>query len=188
MADRTGYWLVILFIVSLILFSATGIYGIYEYNMKSKSNENWKSTPEYRHFMEKMNLLSLPAVVLMMGSLAICIPRRLISTGYISLIVGIILLIFIIYLVIYPLKIALGIFFLSLLLIQIVVLILTIMDRNLIYRKGMRMSRIGSALLHLSLTLFLVDITIVGSGLHLAVFWIAGAGFMVGSIMSFYGG
>jgi len=187
MGDRSGYWLTLMLIASLILFSVTGIYGIYEYNKESRLNKNWRLTSGYREFIGKMNLLSVPAIILMMASLAICIPRRIINPRYMALVTGVVVSIFVVYLLIYPLRLALGVFFLSLLFIQLIVLFFTIAGKELIYRKDIRLARIGSALLHFSLTLFLVDVTIVGSEMHMALFWLAGAGFMTGNIMSFYG-
>ena len=187
MADRLGYYFIVLLVLSLILFSVVGFYGIYEYEKNSRTIKNWRTSSEYGNFIQKMNLLSVPATVLMLASLAICIPRRVLTLKPLIMITGIILAVFVIYLIIYPLKLALGVFFLSLLVIQGAVLILTLSGKHVLYKKDIWIKKTGSALLHFSLTLFLVDITIMDSRYHLAVFWVAGAGFMLGNIMSFYG-
>jgi hypothetical protein len=182
------FQLIVILIVSMMLFSAAGLYGIYAYQKESRENPGWVNSPEHKRFISKMNGATIPAVVLLFLSLALCIPKRVFNRYILKWIAVVIGGIFAIYTFLLDLKVAFVTFMVLLIGIQTVSLLLIIYRKPVFYRKSGHMVQIGSALLHLGITILILYLAVLSEYSNtISVFWIASILFMGGSLMSFYG-
>lgn len=137
-----------------------------------------------------MNLLALPAVVSLMLLLTACIPRRLVGGDDIVRVAGAVVLVSAAIGAISGLVAGLAALLMATVGVQTVSLAETVRGSELNYRKEGRVTRVGSALLHLGIVILFLDLVAVSkaSPYHLPVFWASTSAFMAGSLLSFFPG
>lgn len=185
---KTGsydYYLILATVVVLFLISAICIYGMFSFKIAQIQNMpvTLKTT-----YMERMNTIVTPFLIMLILILGICIPKRLLPTAWLNrfavLLAG--LLLAAIWLKGLPAGLIL-ILCLSLVL-QLTVLALAIAgSEQLVFEKKGYWVRTGSSLLHLGLILFILDIFFYKNiKLHLLLFWITTLTTVLGLLFCFY--
>ncbi len=183
------YGLIIL--TTLVLFSIglVCVYGIAYYNYLAV-NPQWQYTPLYIQYIDNMNLFLYPFLILLLISLGLCIPKRLleqdilIKFGVLVLGVTIILTFF------SGIETSLGFILAIMTGVQCVVLILTIKKSKTVrFEKEGYIVRLGSVLLHLGVVILIFNfVTFRENPFHISIFWMGTLLVIAGNIFSFYPG
>jgi hypothetical protein len=171
----------------LLALGMVSLYGIYDYAREAGTNPGFAYSPAYLTFMQKMDRLAFPPAVVFILLLALCIPKRILPERYlIPLSAALLTAAFALYTRDY--RLALGVVLLSALLLQLLVLALTLLGRELHFMKHSFGKRVGSALIHLGV--LAVALSIVQPSWVLAdplsVFWSATAAITAGMLLLFY--
>jgi hypothetical protein len=184
-AHRAVGWdlaLVLLTAVTLAAFGVLALWGMFYYKSHAV-RADW-SVPA---FQEMMNRLAAPLVVLLIVWLVLCIPKRLLSRrallGYSAVMVAI-------GLAALPyggVRFALGLVLGLSALLQVVILALVLGGARLRFAGRGIALRSGSALLHLGIVLFTLDlVALQGSPWHIPLFWVATGLLTAGCLLTFY--
>jgi hypothetical protein len=181
--------MLILTILALFAIGAISFYSIGLYNFKTRENPNWIKTEEHVTYMEEMNNLVYPCVIVLIVVLGMCIPRRVVPRPVLkNFSIGLLGVVFLFY-AFGGLLFSLG-FLLGLgILIQSVSLLLTLIKKGrLAYEKKAYSAQLGSAFLHLGIVVLLFDLALMqGHAYHIHIFWASTALLTLGMLMSFYG-
>jgi len=168
-------------------FGALSLYGIFDYAQKSRSIEDFTSSPYYSSYLEKMDTLAYPLTVALVILLSLCIPKRLVpekrmvSLSFILL--GLAMLSYL-----RSLEFSLGLLLVFALVVQLGVLILTLSGMKLRFLSISYYRKLGSTLVHLgivAIALTLVQPTWLYFE-HLKVFWFSTFLIALGMVLIFY--
>ncbi len=182
------FFLALISILLLALIGTVSLYGTGYSWLASLNDPDWTSSFLYSWYLERMNNIAAPLVILLVIVLGLCIPKRLLSRTMMLLVSGLILAFgFSLALLSQPLHglafiLAIGI------IIQLIVLILLILRVGVLHfeREGF-LASFGSSLLHLGFVAFLADFILLQDWYyHLTIFWISASLIVLGSIFSFY--
>lgn len=148
----------------------------------------WASTGEPA-FIAGMNVIAAPLVVVLVVLMGLCVPKRLISRmALVWASAGMLAAGIAAWLVTASLTIGLAVYLALASLIQVAVAVLTVAGvRGPSYLTEGRLTKTGSALLHLGFVVFgIVVVALQRSSFMLPVFWVAAGLIMVGTVLSFY--
>lgn len=181
------YGLIILTTLVLFAIGLVCVYGIAYYNYLAV-NPQWQHTLLYVQYINNMNSFLYPFLVLLLISLGLCIPKRLLEQdilvkfGVLALGVTIILT--------FLSGIETGLSFILAIMtgVQCVVLILTIKKSKTIrFEKEGYIVRLGSVLLHLGVVILIFNfVTLMENPFHISIFWMGTLLVIAGNIFSFY--
>ncbi len=185
--QKYDYYLIILTTTILFAIGIVCVYGITYYNYLAVTPE-WTASARYGLYIEDMNSYLYPFLVLLLISLGLCIPKRLLERDILikfsAFTVG----------VTFALTFLSGIetglgFILAIMTgVQGIVLVLTIARNKAIrFEREGYIARLGSSLLHLGLVVLILNfVSLRESTLHITIFWIGTILITAGSIFSFY--
>lgn len=182
------YILIIITIGLLVALGLIFIYGTGFSFLASKSNPAWTATLAYPKYLDSMNQLALPFALGLVVVLGLCIPKRIIPRSALLWANGFLVLLALLLAWLFDLKVGLGFLLITALLLQAVVVILVLAgSKDLRFEQQSFFVQLGSALLHLGLIVFVLDIVLLQkSAYHLFLFWLATFSITVGSALSFY--
>ncbi|VVB92081.1 Uncharacterised protein [uncultured archaeon] len=183
------YGLIILTTLVLFAIGLVCVYGIAYYNYLA-ANPQWQYTPLYIQYINNMNSFLYPFLVLLLISLGLCIPKRLleqdilIKFGVLALGVTIILTF------LSGIETGLGFILAIMTGVQCIVLILTIKKSKTVrFEKEGYIVRLGSVLLHLGVVILIFNfVTFRENPFHISIFWTGTLLVIAGNIFSFYPG
>jgi hypothetical protein len=181
------YYLIILTTLILFGIGAVSLYGITYYNFLAV-NADWTKTVQYSQYIDEMNSYIYPFLVLLLISLGLCIPKRLLEQDTMIKTSALILGITIILTIFSGLETGLGFILVVMTIVQSIVLILTIKNSMTIrFEKEGYVVRLGSSLLHLGVVILIFNfVNFQDSPYHLLIFWFGMVLITSGNIFSFY--
>lgn len=155
-----------------------------------RANPAWEQT-SYLGFVDAMNAIAAPQVVLLVVVMGLCVPKRLFSRqALIAVSVGMVAVGIGAWIVTGEMGEGLAVYLALAGLIQVAVVALTVAGaRAPSYVTEGRLTKTGSGLLHLGFIMFaFVVVALQRSTFMLPVFWVAAVLTVVGTTMSFYAG
>lgn len=186
---KYDYYLII--VTTLILFSIglVCLYGITYYNYLSV-DPLWTRTVQYTNYINDMNSLLYPFLVLLLVSLGLCIPKRLFDQDILIKFSVIALAVTLILTFSHGIEIGLGFLLLFMIGVQCVVVFLTLKkSKSIRFEREGYVIRLGSSFLHLGLVIVIINfVNFRESPSHLTIFWIGTLLVTAGNIFSFYPG
>ena len=184
------FYLMILTSAVLAMIGLVCLYGIGYYTYTNETTPQWTQTQMYGQYIDSMNQLIYPFVVLLLVALGLCIPKRILPRQ--SLLVSGIGILAVTLLIALVTDIGTSLAFLLAvsIVVQTAVMVLTILGRGgLTYEREGYFVQTGSSMLHLGTVIFVFDfVSLRNSELHLSVFWVATILITLGTVLSFYPG
>jgi len=184
------FYLMILTSAVLAVIGLVCLYGIGYYTYTNEITPQWTHTQMYGDYINSMNQLIYPFVVLLLVVLGLCIPKRIVPRQ--SLLVSGIGILAVTLLIALVTDIGTSLAFLLAvsIVVQAAVMVLTMLERGgLTYEREGYFVRTGSSMLHLGTVIFVFDfVSMRSSELHIPVFWVATILITVGTVLSFYPG
>ena len=185
--QKYDYYFIIL--TSLILF-AIGIvclYAITYYNYLAVDPQ-WTRTGQYMDFINTMDSYLYPFVVMLLVTLGLCIPKRLLDRKLLVKVSAVALGATIILTFTSNIEVALGYLLVVMIGIQSFVLILAFRrSKSLRFEKEGYIVRLGSTLLHLGIVIIIFNfVSLREVSYHITVFWVGTFFITVGNVLSFY--
>ncbi len=179
-----------LIIFTTIILFAIGVvcvFGITYYNYLAIIPD-WTKTIQYVKFIDEMNLYLYPLLVLLLITLGLCIPKRLLEQGTLIKFSTIVLIMTFFLTLFRGIKTGLSFILVVMTCVQIIVLFLIFnKNKSLRFEKEGYFTRLGSSLLHLGIVVLILNfVTLKESPVHLSVFWIGMLLVTIGNIFSFY--
>ena len=182
------YYLIIVTSIALMMIGVVCVFGVwYSYDLYT-TNPNWQSTMQYPEYINMMNMYVYPFVLVLLLSLGLCIPKRIVPRTSLIKATFVILLLTLVASVVGGIEIGISFILLMSIAVQAVVLILTIMKSGaLTFEREGYLIQIGSSLLHLGTVLFIFDFASMRDSVyHIPVFWVVTLLVGIGTFMSFY--
>ena len=72
------YYLIIITSIALMMIGLVCVFGVwYSYDLYT-TNPNWQSTMQYPEYINMMNMYVYPFVLVLLLSLGLCIPKRIV--------------------------------------------------------------------------------------------------------------
>lgn len=182
------YVLVIITIGLLVALGFIFIYGAGYSYLTSKGNPNWTATSLHQAYLDKMNKLALPLALGLVVALGLCIPKRIVPRNLLLQMTLALLAMASVLAWSRGTKVGLGFLLITGALVQTGVVGLTLAGSKILrFEHQGFFVQLGSALLHLGIAVFLVDIVLLqATSFHIAIFWLATVLIMAGSALSFY--
>ena len=185
MKSSYDFYLVLATTAVLFAISLIAIYGMFYF----KFAQIHEMAPAVKAaYMNRMNSVVAPFVILLILLLGICVPKRLLPTVWLNRIA--VLLVCCGALTWAVIGIRASLFFIlgSSLALQLVVLVMALAgSRTLNFHKKGYWVRLGSSLIHLGLILFIFDLFFYERhGLHLLLFWLTTGATVAGMVFCFY--
>lgn len=183
------YLLVIATVIILLTIGAISLYSIGYYHQATLEDPQWTGSAKHISYLEMINKISFPAVVLLIVALGMCIPKRVVPREALNRISAIILGATVLLYAVRDISWALGFLLITAIGIQSASLALTLLKRGrLVYEKEGYLVQLGSALLHLGVLILILDIALLREhALHISIFWISTILVLLGMFFSFYG-
>jgi hypothetical protein len=183
------YMLVIATVIILLAIGVISLYSIGYYHQATLEDPQWAGSSKHVSYLEMMNKISFPAVLLLIVALGMCIPKRVVPREALNRISAIILGATVLLYALRDISWALGFLLIMAIGIQSASLALTLLKRGrLVYEKEGYLVQLGSALLHLGVLILILDIALLRAhALHISIFWIATILVLLGMFFSFYG-
>jgi hypothetical protein len=184
------FYLMILTSVVLAAIGLVCLYGIGYYTYTNETVPQWTQTQMYGDYIDSMNQLIYPFLVLLLVALGLCIPKRIMPRKSLLMVgTGILAATFLIALIT-NIGTSLAFLLAISIVVQVVVMVFTLLGRGrLNYEREGYFIRTGSSMLHLGTVIFVFDFVIMRtSELHIPVFWVATILITVGTLLSFYPG
>lgn len=182
------YYLILATSFALLLIGVVCVYGVwYSYDLYT-TNPNWQSTIQFSEYIGMMNMYVYPFVLVLLLSLGLCIPKRIVPRTALIKATAVILLLTLIASVVGGIGLGTTFILLMSIAVQTVVLVLTIMKSGaLTFEREGYLIQVGSSLLHLGTVLFIFDFASMRDSVyHIPVFWVVTLLIGVGTFMSFY--
>ncbi len=181
------YYLVIL---TVLIFFAIGIvclYGITYYDYLAVTPE-WQQTIRYAQYINDMNSYLYPFLVLLLVSLGLCIPKRLVEQNILIKFWFPALCVTLILTFLSGIETGLGFILVIMAGFQGIVLFLTLKKSEAIrFEKEGYVVRLGSALLHFGVVILILNFVILRENpLHIMIFWLGTVSVTIGNVFSFY--
>lgn len=170
----------VLFIISIIC-----IYGMFYF----KFAQVHQMAPAVKAaFMDRMNSVVAPFIIMLILLLGICVPKRLLPTAWLNRFALLLIIAAVACSLIKGIKFGLLVILSASLLLQAIVLVLSLAgSKNLHFEKKGYWLRLGSSLIHLGLILFILDLFFYQEKiLHLALFWVTTVSTVFGMTCCFY--
>jgi hypothetical protein len=179
------FYLIIATTVVLFAISLISIYGMFYF----KFAQIHQMAPELKMaYMNRMNEIVAPFIICLILLLGVCIPKRLLSKGWLNFIT--VILVASVGMTGFFYGVKAGLFFMltASLVLQIAVLFMVLAgNRRLHFHKKGYWVRLGSSLIHLGLILFILDLFLYKQKtLHLLLFWVTTGATILGMIFCFY--
>lgn len=184
------FYLMILTSVVLAAIGLVCLYGIGYYTYTSETVPQWTQTQMYGDYIDSMNQLIYPFLVLLLVALGLCIPKRIMPRKSLLMVgTGILTATFLIALIT-NIGVSLAFLLAVSIVVQVSVMVFTMLGRGrLTYEREGYFIRTGSSMLHLGTVIFVFDFLIMRSSeLHIPVFWVATILITMGTLLSFYPG
>ncbi|MBA3015362.1 MAG: hypothetical protein KKD63_01110 [Proteobacteria bacterium] len=179
------FYLILATALVLAVISGICVYGMFYFKFAQLQQLDPVTKGAY---MEWMNQLVSPFIIVLIVLLAICVPKRLLPTEWLNRFALALLIVVLVTTwfrgVVMALMVTLGIT-LSL---QLLVLVMALAGSGRLNfeRKGYWL-RVGSSSLHLGLVLFILDLFLYKNhALHLALFWVTTVATVFGMTACFY--
>lgn len=182
------YYLIIVTSIALMMIGFVCVFGVwYSYDLYS-TNSNWQSTIQFPEYISMMNMYVYPFVLVLLLSLGLCIPKRIVPRVALIKATFIILLLTLVASVVGGIELGITFILLMSIAVQAVVLALTILKSGaLTFEREGYLIQIGSSLLHLGTVLFIFDFASMRDSVyHIPVFWVVTVLMGIGTLMSFY--
>ncbi len=181
------YYLIVL---TVLIFFATGLvclYGIAYYDYLAVI-PGWQQTIRYAQYINDMNSYLYPFLVLLLVSLGLCIPKRLLEQNILIKFWLPALCVTLILTFLSGIETGLGFILAIMAGFQGVVLMLTLRKNKAIrFEKEGFVARLGSVLLHLGVVVLVLNFVIFRENpFHITIFWFGTVSVTAGSIFSFY--
>jgi len=140
------------------------------------------------HYMNQMNMVMAPFVVMLIVLLGICVPKRLLPVRWLNRFAGAMLVVTVAVSLLQDVKTGLLVVLWAALILQCGVLALALAgSERLHFTRTGYWVRLGSSLIHLGIVLFLFDLYFFQyQKMHLLLFWITTFATVVGMVFSFY--
>lgn len=180
------YTLILLTTLVLAGIGIICLYGITYYNYHY--TPRWTSTQSYTEYLQRMNHYTYPLVVLLLITLGMCIPKRILPRDKL-LQANILILTATTLLSLHNTLTGITFLLTTMLLLQGALTIHIAIQPAHTHRfeKQGRILQLGSSTLHLGIILLILDLTALqASPQHLTVFWASTTLITTGSILSFY--
>ncbi len=180
----------LLIIITTIIFFAIGLVSLYAitiYNYLAVSPD-WTKTPQYDQYIGEMNSYLYPFLVLLLISIGLCIPKRLLEQDILIKFSAVVLVVTVLLTIFLGIEKALGFILSVMTAVQAVVLVMTLKKSAAVrFEKEGHVAKIGSSLLHLGVVILILNfVSLRDNPLHLLVFWFGVALITLGNIFSFY--
>lgn len=182
------YYLIIVTSIALMMIGFVCVFGVwYSYDLYS-TNSNWQSTIQFPEYISMMNMYVYPFVLVLLLSLGLCIPKRIVPRVALIKATFIILLLTLVASVVGGIELGITFILLMSIAVQAVVLALTILKSGaLTFEREGYLIQIGSSLLHLGTVLFIFDFASMRDSVyHIPVFWVVTVLMGIGTLISFY--
>ncbi len=165
MMKRLDFILVIVTVVILGLLGILSLYGtIYAY-FAAMANPDWTQSMAYIAYIDRMNAMALPLTIALIAVMSICLPKRFLSVRMLLLSGLAVLLTAAVLWLVSGIDTAVALLLVITSLAQLVVVVMTLRSSsklNFLHRA--QLARIGSALLHFGVVLFILDIAVLEGG------------------------
>ncbi len=184
------FYLMLLTSAVLVVIGLVCLYGIGYYTYTNETAPQWTQTQMYGDYIDGMNQLIYPFVVLLLVALGLCIPKRIVPRqSLLTAGTGILAATFLIALIT-NIGTSLAFLLAVSIVVQAAVMVLTMLGQGgLTYEREGYFVQTGSSMLHLGTVIFVFDfVSMRTSELHLGVFWVATILITVGTVLSFYPG
>ncbi len=184
------FYLMVFTVAVLAIIGLVCLYGIGYYTYTNETMPDWTETALYGQYIDSMNQLIYPFVVLLLVALGLCIPKRIVPRQSL-LVSGIGILAFTLLIALVTDTGTSLAFLLAIsIVVQAAVMVLTMLGRGgLTYEREGYFVQTGSSMLHLGTVIFVFDfVSMRSSELHIPVFWVATILITVGTVLSFYPG
>ena len=184
---KSSYDFYLILATALVLFaiSLISIYGMFYF----KFAHIHQMAPAIKmSYMNRMNSVVAPFIIILILLLGICVPKRLLPTVWLNMAAVILIICSAVTGFFAGIKASLFLILGASLFLQLIVLILAMGgSKNLHFHKKGYWVRLGSSLIHLGLILFVLDLLLYErKTLHLFLFWITTGASVVGMFFSFY--
>lgn len=184
---KYDYYLIVITAFILFAIGLVCVYGIAYYNYLAINTE-WTRTLQYTYYINDMNSYLYPFLVLLLVSLGMCVPKRLLEMDLLLRFGALALGATIFLTVSFDIETGFGFILAVTLGMQGFIVLLTLgRSSSIRYEKEGYVARLGSALLHLGVVLLIFNfVALKESSIHLPVFWGGMALLTAGNIFSFY--
>ncbi|HEY9206163.1 MAG TPA: hypothetical protein VIO58_09595 [Candidatus Methanoperedens sp.] len=181
------YYLIVLTVLIFFAIGLVCLYGITYYDYLAV-NPQWQRTIQYAQYINDMNSYLYPFLVLLLVSLGLCIPKRLLEQNTLIKFWLPALCITLILTFLSGIETGLGFILAVMAGFQGIVLIFTIRKSKAIrFEKEGYVVRLGSVLLHLGVVILILNFVIFRENpLHITIFWLGTVSVTIGNIFSFY--
>jgi hypothetical protein len=182
-----------LMIITALILAVIGLiclYSIWYYTSVDRITPGWTGTGLFEDYIDSMNHLVYPFIILLLVVLGLCIPKRIIPRQWLLSAGSCILGLTIITALVADIKTSMVFLLFLSIVFQTVIMILTVLRwHGLSYEREGYLIRTGSSMLHLGVVIFIFDfVSMRTSDYHIDVFWIATVLITAGTILSFYPG
>lgn len=185
--NKTSYdfYLILATVVVLSIISGICVYGMFYFKFAQLQQ---MAAPVKGAYMDRMNQIVSPFIIILIVILAVCVPKRLLPTVWLNRFALALLLVIggvtWVWGVVMALKVALC---LTLALQSIVLLMALAGNQFMNFEKKGYWLRVGSSSMHLGLILFILDLFFYKhQTLHLVLFWVTTVATVLGMIGCFY--
>ena len=182
------YYLIIVTSIALMMIGFVCVFGVwYSYDLYA-TNSNWQSTMQHPAYITMMNTYVYPFILVLLLSLGLCIPKRIVPRTALIKATFVILLLTLVTSVVGGIELGISFILLMSIAVQVVVLVFTVMKSGaLTFEREGYLIQVGSSLLHLGTVLFIFDFASMRDSVyHIPVFWVVTLLVGVGTFMSFY--
>ena len=179
------YYLILATVGVLFVISLICVFGMFYF----KAAQIQQMAPAVKAaYMNRMNTVVAPFVIMLIALLGICIPKRLLPARWLDWFAGGLLVVASGVSVVMGVVKGLLVVLFAALVLQVVVLGLAVAgSRRLHFEKTGYWVRVGSSLVHLGLVLFVLDLFFYEQQtLHLVLFWITTGATVAGMLCCFY--
>lgn len=185
--QKYDYYLILLTTVILFAIGIVCLYAITYYNFLAVDSQ-WTRTGQYLDFINTMDSYLYPFLIMLLVTLGLCIPKRLLDRELLVKFTGLALGTTIILTFLSGIEIALGFLLVVMIGIQSIVLILAFRkSKSLRFEKEGYIIRLGSTLLHLGIVIIIFNfVNLRDVSYHITIFWIGTIFIIVGNVLSFY--
>ena len=185
--QKYDYYLILLTTVILFAIGIVCLYAITYYNYLAVDSQ-WTRTGQYMDFINTMDSYLYPFLIMLLVTLGLCIPKRLLDRELLVKFSMAALGATIILTFTSGIEIALGFLLVVMIGIQSLVLILVFRkSKSLRFEKEGYIIRLGSTLLHLGIVIVIFNfVSLRDVSYHITIFWIGTIFITVGNLLSFY--
>ncbi|NTU71251.1 MAG: hypothetical protein HGB10_05480 [Coriobacteriia bacterium] len=183
------FWLTIVTVAVLAALGVQSFIGTGYVWWAQRAIPEWEAGPGYAAYVELMNLIAAPLVLVLVLVMGLCVPKRLFSRRALILVSGAMVAAgMIAWAVTGKLETGLAIYLSLAAIIQVAVVVLTVAGvRGPSYLTEGRLTKTGSGLLHLGFVLFgIVVVALQRSSWMMPVFSAAAIFSLVGTVLAFY--